>query len=44
MRDIRLLFGVIWKAALGISSELLLVYFFIFVGFLTCIIWWIALK
>lgn len=28
----------------GISLEILLVYFFIFAGFLVCLIWWAAFK
>ena len=44
MRNIRSLFKTIWNAFLGISLELLLVYIFIFAGFVTCIIWWAVLK
>lgn len=41
---IKLFFKSIWNGVLGISSEMLLVYFFIFTGFLVCLVWWAIFK
>lgn len=37
-------FKTIWNAVLGISSELLFAYLFIFAGLAVCFIWWAILE
>jgi len=37
-------FKITWKGILGIASEISLVLFFIFTGFLVCILWWGLFK
>lgn len=37
---LRIFFKNVWHAVLGILSEILLVAFFVFVGFVVCVFWW----
>jgi len=44
MIRIKLFLKNIENNLIGISLEILLVYFFIFAGFLVCFIWWAVFK
>jgi len=37
-------FKAVWNGVIGILYELTLVLFFIFVGFLICLLWWGIFK
>jgi len=44
MKKSRIFFKAVWNGMLGILHELALALFFIFAGFLICLLWWGIFK